>query len=74
MLETALGIIATATFGTIAWAFQASSRLTKVETRQTDLPELIETKFDVVTERFDSIAQRLSRIERAMNGKLTRHD
>ena len=73
MLETFVGILATATFGTVAWVIQASSRIMKVEIRQTDLPELINSKFDLVDEKFDNIAARLARIERAMNGAFKGH-
>ena len=49
--------------GTVAWVLQLGNRVTKLETKQEDLPTLLDTKFDEVNRRLD-------RIERGMNGFL----
>lgn len=49
--------------GAAAWIVQLSNRVTKIETKQEDLPELIEALID-------SVNTRLDRIERSLNGHL----
>lgn len=63
MLETVLGLMGTAMLGVAAWTFQLGNRVTRIETRQDDLPTLLDAKFDPIN-------QRLARIERALNGVL----
>ena len=59
--------------GATGWIYNLGNRVTKLETKQEDLPALIEAKFDVVNISLDSIGGRLDRIERAMNGTLKGH-
>jgi hypothetical protein len=73
VISVSVPIIATTLFATIGWVVRVSSRVTKVETKQEDLPTLINTKFDGVGYKFDAIDNRLARIERAMNGSLKGH-
>lgn len=53
----------TVVVGAIAWAVRLESKIQLSDQKHTDLKELIESKLD-------SIADRLERIERAMNGAL----
>lgn len=64
MLPLITAILGSSAFaGVFGWIFQLGNRVTTVEVKQEDLPTLINTKFD-------SVNQRLDRIERAMNGHL----
>lgn len=63
MLETVIGILSTAFFIVVGWSIQLGNRVTIVETKQEDLTELI-------NRRFDFVEQRLGRIEDGMNGHL----
>lgn len=64
MLTIISGILGSGIFlAAITFVFNLNNRLTVVETRQDDLPALIE-------EKFESVEKRLDRIERSMNGFL----
>lgn len=71
MLTTLFSILGTAFFGALGWAFQKgvalSNRVTAIETKQEDLPTLINAQFS-------DVSRRLDRIERAMNGALKGHE
>lgn len=71
MFTTIVSIIGTAAFAAIGWIFQkgiaVSTRVSVIETRQEDLPDLINA-------RFADVSRRLDRIERAMNGALKGHE
>jgi hypothetical protein len=67
MYSVILAIISSGAFlAVVGWAANIGNRVTKIETRQEDLPALI-------TAKFDAVEQRLDRIERAMNGN-NKHD
>jgi hypothetical protein len=66
MLEALVGILGTAVLGVFGWSFSISNRITKMETKQEDLPKYLDAKFD-------GLDARLERIERAMNGSLSKH-
>lgn len=64
MLQTLIAILSSGVFlGIFGWAVQLGSRVTRLETQQPDLKELINTQFE-------DVSRRLDRIERAMNGSL----
>ena len=50
----------------ISFFYSLGNRVAKLETKQEDLPALIESKFEAVE-------QRLDRIERSLNGALVKH-
>lgn len=66
MLNTFITLLGTAMIGGFAWIFQLGNRVTAMEIKQEDLPTLINM-------RFEEVARRLDRIERAMNGSLNGH-
>ncbi len=74
MIETVTGIIATALAGTIGWAFTTQSRVAVLEQTAAEVKELAEVRTDglkeLIEEKFESMDNRLARIERAMNGAL----
>lgn len=65
MLTVLLGIFGTSVVGSVGWisqkAFLLEKRVTIIETKQEDLPDLINAKFEDMNRRLD-------RIERNMNG------
>lgn len=67
MLAAILSVLGTAGFAALGWAMQRSvsigNRVSIIETKQEDLPVLINM-------RFAEVSRRLDRIERAMNGHL----
>lgn len=62
-----LSLLSAGLIGAAGFIFSISNRVTKVETKQEDLPTLINTKFEEVN-------RRLGRIERGMNGHLREED
>lgn len=70
--EAITALVGTASLAAFGWVFQKSytlgTRVTIIETKQEDLPALINAKFDSLGYKFDSMDHRLDRIERAMNG------
>jgi hypothetical protein len=50
----------------VSFFYTLGNRVAKLETKQEDLPTLIEAKFDAVEMRLD-------RIERSLNGALLKH-
>lgn len=63
MLQTIVSLLGTALIGVIAWTVQLGNRVSVTETRQQDLPALLDAKFDPINVR-------LARIERSLNGHL----
>lgn len=62
MLSTIYSILGSGAFvGLVGFFYTLGNRVTKLETQNEDLPRFIES-------RFDSIDQRLERIERSLNG------
>lgn len=80
-LIAVFGSVITGTVGWVAKRAQDTNntitehdkRLALVEQSFEDLKELINTRFDGVEQRFDSSDQRVSRVERSLNGFL-RHE
>lgn len=70
MLEAATATLGLAVLGIFGWAFQVSNRVSVLETRYEDLVVLINEKFDGLDPKFTAVTDRLSRIERGMNGHL----
>lgn len=62
-LLSVLGMSILAIFG---WGFNLSNRVTAIEQKQMDIPDLLDAKFD-------SVNFRLERIERALNGYMKGH-
>lgn len=77
MVDTVVGILATVLAGTIGWAGKTQSRVAVLERGVEDAKELATERTDglkeLIEEKFDSMDQRLARIERAMNGQLRGH-
>lgn len=68
MITALLSILGSGAFlGAFGFIVQLGNRLTKVETKQEDLPDLINSQFS-------DLSRRLDRIERAMNGALKHGD
>jgi hypothetical protein len=67
-------VLGSASFACIGWVFQRAyvlgTRVSVLETKQADLPNLINSKFDGMGYKIDAMNARLDRIERAMNGAL----
>lgn len=64
MLTVLISILGSGAFlGAFGWVLQLGTRVTKIEIKQEDLPDLINTQFA-------DVGRRLDRIERAMNGAL----
>ena len=55
--------VTTSAFGVIVWALRLEGRINTADQKYLDLKELINTKFD-------SVSDRLERIERSLNGYL----
>lgn len=66
MFTTLISFLGTGAIACIGFFYSLGSRITKLETKQEDLPALIEAKFDAVELRLD-------RIERSLNGALLKH-
>ena len=70
MFETLLGIISTAVIGSIGWLFVSH---TEVKSSVSVLKQRDEDYTTIMNAQFNSVNQRLDRIERAMNGALKGH-
>lgn len=69
-----LGFLSSGLLGALGWILTLSPRITSIETKHQGLSDLIKDKIDALhklTEiQFENMDQRLSRIERSMNGHL----
>ena len=69
-VNTFIGILGTATLAIIGYAIALGTRVNVQEQKLIDLKELINVQFEALGHRFDAINIRLSRIDRALNGRL----
>lgn len=67
MYNIILGLLSSGAFlAIIGWAANVTTRITKIETKQEDLPELLEAKAEAIMAKFEAIEDRLERIENGL--------
>lgn len=63
-------LVGAALVAVVAWVFQMNTKVNVIEQKHEDFKESLEKLIDA---KFEAVADRLERIERALNGSLRRN-